>query len=93
MEELLDKGEMVLKKAPAGSSPWRLLWEILKERRLGRLANCLGRPPVRLLKDKSTFCKLVSLAIAAGTGPVSLFCDAILENSTKRIYQKTRKIC
>lgn len=86
-----EEGETVLKKAPAGSSPWRLLWEMLKESRLGRLANCFGRPPVRLLKDKSTFCKLLSLDIAAGIGPVSLFCDTILENSTKTNISKTNK--
>ena len=73
------EGEMVLKKPPDGSSPWRLLWEILKETMLGRFANCFGRAPERLLKDKSTYCKLLSLPTAAGMGPKSLFCDTILQ--------------
>lgn len=69
---MTEKGDMVLKKPPAGSSPCNWLWEMLKEERLGRFANCLGRPPLRLLKDKSTSCRLVSFATAVGIGPVKL---------------------
>jgi hypothetical protein len=64
---------MVLKKPLAGSSPCKLLWEMLKEERLGRFANCLGRVPVRLLKDTSTSCRFPSFAIATGIVPDKLF--------------------
>ena len=37
-----------------------------------------GREPVRLLKDKSTVCRLVRFANEEGIGPVRLFCDSIL---------------
>lgn len=68
-----DEGDIVLKKTPAGSSPCKLLWEMLKEERLGRFANCLGRVPVRLLKDTSTSCRFPSFAIATGIVPDKLF--------------------
>lgn len=50
-----DEGETVLKKPPSGRSPWRLLWEILKDRRWERLVSSLGKLPERRLKDKSTY--------------------------------------
>jgi len=42
------------------------------------LERFFGREPVRLLKEKSTVCRLVRLANEEGTGPVRLFCDSIL---------------
>ena len=75
-----DEGDMVLKKPPAGSSPCKLLWEMLKEARLGRFANCLGRLPMRLLKDRSTYIRFPSFAIAAGIVPAKLFWDRILHH-------------
>ena len=83
-----DVGDMVLKNPPAGSSPCKLLWEILKDKRWGRLANCLGRVPARLLKDKSTFCRLLSFPISAGMGPLRLFCDMILHDSITKENEK-----
>jgi hypothetical protein len=75
-----DEGDIVLKKTPAGSSPCKLLWEMLKEMRLGRFANCLGRLPVRLFKDRSTSFRFPSFAIAAGIVPDKLFWDRILHH-------------
>lgn len=75
-----EEGFMVLKKPPLGSSPSRWLCDMLKVTRWTRFANCLGRFPVSPLKDKSTFCRFVSLDTAIGIGPVKLFFDSILQN-------------
>uniref|UniRef100_A0A2P2PTT4 Uncharacterized protein n=1 Tax=Rhizophora mucronata TaxID=61149 RepID=A0A2P2PTT4_RHIMU len=46
---------------------------MLKDSRCERFANSLGKLPERLLKDKSTYWRLVKLAMASGTGPIRLF--------------------
>ena len=43
-----------------------------------RWERFLGREPVRLLKEKSTVCRLSRLAKEEGIGPVRLFFDSIL---------------
>lgn len=86
-----EEGDMVLKKPPAGSSPCRWLCEMLNDDRWTRFTNCFGKPPVRVLKDKSTFCRFVSFAIAIGIGPVRLFFDSILQNPTKKRNKEQEK--
>jgi len=77
LSEREDKG-VVLKKLPEGMGPEKRLWDMLKERRWERLERFLGREPVRLLKEKSTVCRLSRLAKEEGIGPVRLFFDSIL---------------
>lgn len=48
-----DDGSIVLKNAPAGSSPCSWLCETLNDSRCMRFASCFGRAPVRLLNEKS----------------------------------------
>lgn len=76
-----EEGGMVLKKFPAGRSPEKRLWDMLKEWRWGRSASCFGRLPLSILKERSTTSRLVRLAIVDGTGPVRLLCDRTLNEA------------
>lgn len=49
-----EEGGMALKKFPAGRSPEKRLWDMLKERRWGRLESCFGRFPLSRLNERST---------------------------------------
>lgn len=40
-----EEGEIVSKKFPEGTGPEMLLWEMLKERRFGRLERFVGSEP------------------------------------------------
>lgn len=50
-----DEGERELKKPPTGNSPWRWLWETLKETRWVRFVSSLGKLPESSFEDKSTY--------------------------------------